>query len=362
MKERLKETFRELSALIGVAGHEQEVVRYLRDKFTPLADEVKIDPNGNFYAVKKGSSPGAKLMICAHSDEIGFSVKNILANGFLTFEKLGTQSERGLEGRKVWLGQNISGVIGIMPGHLQSVEDRKKVVKISDCYIDVGVSSIDEAKALGIEIGMPVAFQSDFLELNNPDLICTKSVDNRINCAIILELFRELQNTPFAGTLYGAVSVQEELGLRGAFMLGNQIKPDYAVVTDTIPASDTPDVAGAKLNPVRLGGGPACSLSDGIPLEFRYTIPSAKLIKLVKEVSRKTDVEVQYINMIGAGYLTDANNLNLAAEGIPLVSLAIPRRYSHSPVEVVNLNDALGSLKILKEIVLRNAEVDLSFI
>lgn len=362
MKERIKAHFRELSGMVGVSGSEQEVVRYLSEHFAGLADEVKVDRSGNVIAVKHGSAPGPKVMVSAHSDEVGFCVKNIYPNGYLAFDKIGYVSDQLLLGRKVWItSKKIPGIIGVKAGHLQTPEEGRHVKAVRDCYIDVGASSKQEVEAMGIKIGDPIVFQSDFMEMHNPDMIATKSVDNRINCAILLELFREMAHVEFAGTLYGVVTVQEEVGLRGALMVGNQIEPDYAIVLDTIPAGDTPDIDTERALPVYLGKGPACPVADGA-MGVHFTHIHPKIREMIEEQSEKADVEVQYLTLIGDHYITDAANLAVAGKGIPVGVVATPRRYSHSPVELVHLNDAVGVLKIVKGIVADNGKKDLSFI
>lgn len=361
MKESIKARFRDLAGMVGVSGSEQEVVAYLQEHLAAVADEVKVDPSGNVIAVKHGTKPGPKLMVCAHSDEVGFCVKNIYPDGYIAFDKIGYVSDQLLLGRKVWItSKKIPGVIGIKAGHLQTPEESRQVKSIRDCYIDVGASSRQEVEAMGIKIGDPLVLQSDFMEMYNPDLISTKSVDNRINCAIVIELFHQLQGADFAGTLYGVVTVQEEVGLRGAMMVGSQLQPDYAIVLDTIPAGDTPDIATEKVLPVYLGQGPACPVADAAGSHFTYIHP--KVREMIEEQSEKTQVPVQYLTLIGDSYTTDAANLAIAGKGIPVGVVATPRRYSHSPIELVNLNDAVGVLQIVKGIVADNGQKELGFL
>lgn len=362
MKESIRNYFRDLSGLVGVSGSEQAVVRYLKEKLEPLADELKIDNSGNVIAIKYGTSPGPKLMIAAHSDEIGFCVKNILDNGFILYDKIGSASDKVMEGRKVWIKDNIPGIIGIKPGHLQTPEESRKVKTAKECYIDAGCSTKEEVEQLGIKIGDQVAFQSSYMEMANRDLICTKAVDNRINCAILIELFNELKDVEVAGTIYGVATVQEEIGMRGAVMVGNALEPDYAIVIDTIPAGDTPDVNTIRDLPVYLGKGPACPVADGIMYGILFAIAHPKVKQMIEMQSEKAGVNIQYTTLVGDGYATDAERLNIAGKGIPLATLAVPRRYSHSPVEMFNINDAVDALKVLEKIVHANGEMDLSFI
>ncbi|SEC44596.1 M42 family peptidase [Paenibacillus sp. GP183] len=362
VKEMIRKYFQDLSGLVGVSGTEQDVVRYLKECLTPIADEVRIDHFGNVIAVKHGTAPGPKLMISTHSDEIGFCVKNIFSNGFITFDKIGYVADLLLPGRKVWINSNkIPGIIGIKPGHLQTPDEKRQVQSIREYYIDVGASSRLEVEDMGIKIGDPIVFQSDFMEMHNPDLISTKSVDNRIHCAVLIALFHQLQEMDFAGTLYGVVTVREEVEQHGALIVGNSIVPDYAIVLDTIPAGDTPEIDTEKVLPVYLGKGPACPIADGVP-GFGFTFIHPRVREMIEEQAKKADVPLQLLTFIGDSYMTDASKLVASGKGIPLGVLTTPRRYSHSPVELVNLNDVVGTLKIVKGIVLDNGKKELNFI
>ncbi len=362
MKESIRNYFKELCALSGVSGYEQEVVKYVKEKLEPLVDVISIDDNGNVVAIKYGKQPGPKLMICAHADEIGYCVKVIYENGFIGFDKIGSQSDKVMEGRKVMVKGGIPGIIGIKPGHLQSPEESRKVKTPKECYVDIGASSKEEAIGLGIRVGDPISFQGSYMELANRDLICSKAVDDRINCAILIELFNQIKDQEFGGTLYGVISVQEEIGMRGAFMAGNLIEPDYAIVIDTIPAGDTPDVNTIRDLPIYLGKGPACPVADGVLFGILYTIIHPKVRMIIEKQAEKANVNIQYISLAGDNYATDNARLSMAGKGIPSGTLTVPRRYSHSPVEVFNINDAVASLAVLKNIVLENAKADLSFI
>lgn len=359
MKGRLKERLKDLTSLCGVSGDEREVVRYLRDVFMPIADSVDVDSWGNIYAMKRGCTDGPTLMVSAHSDEIGMVVKSIRDDGFICFDRVGGVNDVLLSGRKVLIKGKIPGVIGIKAGHLQKEEEKRRVRSIRECYIDVGVSSKEEAEAMGIRIGHRITFQSDFTEMYNPDLISTKSIDNRVSCAIILELFNNLKNQEFPGIIYGVVCVQEEIGLRGAAMAVRKVKPDWAIVLDTIPCGDTPDINFQSELPIKLGHGPVCPLIDGIAGGFANNVVHPKIAECIERHSQKTGVNVQYVTLSGESYTTDATNVSLA--GIPTGLLTTPRRYSHSPVELVNMNDAAGLLNILNSMVMSNGEIDFTY-
>lgn len=362
MKERLKSRLKELVEITGVTGHEQEIARYMRDELSKYADKVEVDAMGNVYASKKGKNPGPKMMIAAHLDQIGFAVKNILPNGFILFDKVGTPSNKVLVGREIMVNGTIPGVIGIKSAHLETAEEAVKVQTSKDLYIDVAASSREEVEAMGINIGDPIEFRSDFLEMHNKDYVCTKSIDNRISCALLIELFKDLEDMDFDGEIVGVATAQEETGMKGGFVSGNIVDPDYAIVIDTIPSGDTPDINTEKDLPVRLTEGPVLVLGDGVFMGLLFVFPNKKVVNMIEKTAAEEEVNLQKITLIGEGYATDAARLTFAGRGVPVGTLAVPRRYTHSPVELFNVNDAVGSFKILKGMVRNNKDMDLNFI
>ncbi len=362
MKEQLKARLKTLIEIPGVSGNEQLVATYMRDELSKYADEVTVDNLGNVYARKKGKKEGPTMMIAAHMDQIGFSVKNILPNGFILFDKIGTPSDKVMIGRKVVINGDIPGVIGIKSAHLESPEEAKSIKTAKESYIDIAASSREEVESLGIRIGDRIEFMSDFTEMKNKDYICTKSIDNRLSCALLIELFAKLDGMDFAGEIVGVGTIQEETGMKGAFIAGNKIDPDYAIAIDTIPSGDTPDINTERDLPIRLGDGPVLVMGDGIMVGILFSFPTKKVIDQIDKAAKNKKVNLQEITLIGEGYATDAARLSFAGSGIPFGILATPRRYTHSPIELLNINDAVGTLDILCGLVEANGEADLSFI
>lgn len=361
VKSNLKSLLKELTAINAGVGNEHFIIGDILKKIEGHADEIKVDQNGNIFAIKKGHKPGPSLMLAAHTDEIGLIIRNITANGFLLFEKLGGVPDNLLPGRKVSVGKkNIPGVIGAKPGHLQTPDEASRVKPASACYIDVGCSSREEVEKLGISIGDQVIWQSDFMEMANPDLVATKAVDNRMSCSIVIEMLRNLKSADFAGTLIVAFTVREEAGLYGAMVAGHSHPTDYAIAIDTIPAGDTPDVATERELPIWIGKGPGLPIADGVGYVFFSMIhPAVRAI--IETHAAKLGVNLQKTTILSGGYTTDAARLSYAGDGIPSATFAIPRRYSHSPIELVNLNDAVDVYKVLMAIVKDNENADLRF-
>jgi endoglucanase len=361
-KENLKNLLRDLHDVMGVSGNEQEVIKYLYHAIKPYADEITVSTTGNMVAVKKGNKPGPALLIGAHMDEIGFVVKNILPSGFLLIDKVGGVPDNIMLGRKVVVSsKRFPGIIGTKPGHLQTPEEARMVQSVGKCYVDLGLSSKEEVEALGIKIGDPIIFKSDFMEMSNPDLVATRAIDDRMNCAVIVDLFENLKSEDFAGTVYGVFTVREEAGLFGARNAAYGLDIDYAIALDTIPAGDTPDINTATELPIYLGKGPGLPVADGVGATFfQFIHPGVR--RIIEEKAAASNINLQLCTILGHAYTTDASAFSYIAGGVPTATLTVPRRYSHSPVELVNLNDAVDLVNLLHAIIVDNENADLSFV
>lgn len=355
LKASLWRTLNELTGLDGVSGFEQDVVRYLKDAFGPVADEVEVDRMGNLYARRLGDTAGPHLMVSAHSDEIGAIVKSVEPTGFLRFDILGGVLPGMLVGRRVRVRGHL-GVVGVKSGHLQSAQERRTVLDIDALYIDVGADSAEQVGAMGIAVGEPVAYVSPLMTFSNADRVCGKSIDNRIGCAIVLELFRRLMGQPLAGTLSGVICVQEEVGLRGAGVAAYRAEPDCAIVVDTFMAGDTPDVDAHRELPAAIGKGPVLLLANsahiGHPAMNRH----------LRHAASQIGVTLQPCTIVAkAG--TDAGSIHLSRRGVPTAGLGLARRYSHTPVCTLDLNDAVDAVRVLEQFVRDlGPELDLDFL
>lgn len=356
MKQRLKDLTRELSALPGVSGNEAPIVRALAEKMAPLTDELTVDLHGNIMAVKNGSSDGPKLMVAAHSDIIGCIVRSVDEAGFLRLFRVGGVIDALLVGRKVLVNE-VAGIIGARPGHIQSDAEKRVVTPLADLYVDVGARSADEVADLGIRIGSPVRYLSPVEELANPDLLCGAYVDNRLSCAILLETLAGLPSD-FAGSFHAVVNVHEETGFRGAQMTAHTVRPDVAIALDTTPGAGTPDVDFYRELPLDIGRGPVFQVASqgggagfsSHPAVLQWLIDSAD----------SAGREYQLAALANAN--TDAVLIHMSRGGIPSGALTISRRYSHSPVELIDINDAEAAVQILLQAVATLGELDLSFV
>jgi len=356
LKEALRTRLRELISIHGVSGSEQPVVRYLREAFAPLCERVEVDSFGNLYAVREGRSPEVRLMLVAHSDEIGCAVKYIEPSGFLRLDRIGGVTPSLWVGRKVRVN-DVFGVVGVTPGHLP--RDGNQETRLADLYVDVGVNSAEEVARLGIRVGDPISFEGELSEFANSDLVCGRAVDNRIGCAVLLQLLENLSKQELPATLYATVSVQEEVGLRGAQVAAYRVNPGCALAVDTIPAGDTPEVEPKRDLPIYLGRGPVIAAVQGDWRLGSIIHPAVKAALLAAAES----AGVPYQLALFPFAWNDACSMHMVREGIPAGSVAMPRRYSHSPVEMLDLNDAANTVRLLEAVTpLLLSEEKLSFL
>ncbi len=350
----LLDHLRDLVNLTGPSGQEEDVARHLVRKLEHLADEVRVDALGNVIAHRKGKGTGPSLVISAHMDEIGFIVRRIDPDGYLRFEKLGGHDDRILLAQRVWVRGakgRLMGVIGCKSAHL-SVGDRDRVVKHTEMYIDIGARNADDVRAMGVSVGDPVGYVGELAEVGlNTGRYIAHGLDDRAGCALQLHLLEELREVELAGDLYAVFSVQEEVGLRGARTAGQAIQADVALAIDMTAADDTPDTGTRHL---RLGEGPGIKIMDNSLLA--HPAIRRALLRAAEAAGVTTQPEI----LTGIG--TDAGALHQAGPGAPTGALSVANRYTHSPIEMVDIRDLEGAYALLKRFVLDLPGADLSFI
>lgn len=331
----LENTIRLLSDLRGISGFEYRISDEIIKILTPYCDEINTDALGNIIALKKGKTGNKKIMLEAHFDEIGLLVSDIDENGFLSFINIGGVDSRILLSAEVIVHgkHNIKGVIGAKPPHLQESGEADKSIKIKDMSIDTGLS-FEEVKE-NILIGTPVTLSQSVGKLLNNN-ISLKTLDDRAGVAAIIEVFK---TADIDADLYASISVQEEVGLRGAKVSAFSVMPDFAIAIDVCHAI-TPDNSKEAFES---GSGVVISVGPNIHPKI-----SNKLSEIAKKYDIKTNIEVS-----SGDTGTDAWAIQVAGYGIPTGLLSIPLKYMHTSVETMNLDDfeALVSLidKFLKE-------------
>ena len=355
VKKDLKQILLQLATVPGVSGNEGPVATALKSLFKPNVDDVMIDPMGNVIACKKGARPGPKLMLACHSDTIGCLVRSIDPAGFIRLFRMGGIVDSLLVGRKVWVNE-VPGVVGVRPGHFQTPEEMRTVPSLNELYVDVGAGSASRVADLGMEIGSPVRYHSPIEELSDPDLLCGAYIDNRIGCAVLVHLMGSLA-PEFAGSIYAVATTHEETGWRGGQMSAFTIAPDLAVAIDTTPAGGTPDVHPEKELPVNIGLGPVLQVASQ-SASAGFTAHPA-VFNWLRSTAERSGLPYQMATLENAN--TDAVLIHMARGGIPTAALTIARRYSHSPVELVNINDAVTAVRLLQDAISQLGTLKLSF-
>ena len=347
----LLDRLKTLAAIDAVSGQEQPMVAYLQQALAPLCDRIEIDAAGNLYAILEGPEEGPTVLIAAHTDEIGMVVKSVDARGFLRFEKVGGVSDNVLAARLVRVGGHL-GVIGMKAGHYQSPQERQSVRPHTEAYIDVGAASAADVAAMGIGVGDPIAFVSDLVEIGTEGhLVAGKAVDNRLGCAVLWALLEA--GPPPAGRLVAAFTSQEEVGLKGAARAGRRFQPDLGLALDTMPSGDTPDMDRVKDLDVAIGAGPALQVLAGAAGSGFLVNQPVK--RFLQGVAGEVGVNLQ-LNTFNGGN-NDAAAIAWSGLGVPAASICLPRRYSHSPMELADLRDAEGAYRLLRAVVERMGDL-----
>jgi endoglucanase len=345
-KMALRETLKHLVSLPGVSGFEQEVVAYVRQRFQACADNVTVDQYGNVIASRSGREKKPLLMFSAHMDEIGFIVKSIQPDGYLRFDRVGGAGDGLLSCREVRISRHV-GLIGSKSGHHGSAEELMRVTPFGDLYIDVGASSAQEVAKMGIRIGDPVSFVGELQSFTSSDRVFGKAMDDRIGVAILIQVVEELKETKLAGSFCAVATVLEQIGFRGATMVTAEIRPDYAITIDGVPAADTPDLSLTRDIPVRLGEGPVVLVAGSTRNNKNIgSIAHPAMKRHLLAAAESAEIEVQLASLLDRGSPESAT-IHIANGGIPTINVGVPRRYSYSPHEVIDLNDAAEAVKLL---------------
>lgn len=340
----LRNDLAELTALHAPSGAEHPVIARLRDLFAPLVDSVEVDHMGNLTATREGPEDAPHIVVSAHADEIGAMVASIEPEGFLRLLPLGGVQSRLLEGRAVWVN-GLPGVIGARSGHLTPRSEQGRGVSMNDLYVDIGVDSAAEVEALGVRVGDPVVVLSELRNLAGTR-VAGKGIDNRASCVLLLNLLRHLQGRALPCRLTALVAVQEEVGLRGATAAFARLHPDLAIVVDTFPAAGTPDTRGLSYA-ARIGKGVLITPASGSG-DQGFLLPKAARDVMIAAAQR---AGVPYQLAVTSGGVTDAAAAHLVAGGIATLEIKLPRRYSHSPVELLDLRDLAAALALVEELV-----------
>jgi putative aminopeptidase FrvX len=329
-----------LSNLDGAAGDEGEVRRFIKKRVEPYVDSVEVDAIGNLICFKNGKKKKPVVIIAAHMDEVGFMITSKKKDGSLRFAKVGGIDTRVILGKAVRIGKKgLKGVIGVKPIHLLKEDEREKIPKDDELYIDIGATSDSDCEE--INIGDYAYFDTNYQKISR-NVVKGKAFDDRAGCSIILDMVRE----NFLFPLFAVFTTQEEVGLRGAKVIGNRIKANYALILEGTGAGDFPVEKDISRTPY-LGKGPALTVMD------RSMIADIGFLQRIKKVAERENIPYQ-IKQPGIGG-TDAGGIQISRQGVKCSVIAVPARYIHSPVSILNLKDYKDSLKLATS-VLRDLE------
>lgn len=322
----------------GVSGFEQKVRKLVLRELKGLVDDVSMDNMGNITALKRGEKR-KKVMAAAHMDEIGFIITHVDENGFLKFTTLGGFDPKTLTAQRVIVHgkKDLVGVMGSKPIHLMDADERNKVPKINDYFIDLGMPAKEVKKY--VEIGTPVTRERKLIEMG--DCVNCKSIDNRVSVFILIEIFRLLKGKKIPYDFYGVFTVQEEVGIRGANVASLQIQPDFGFGIDTTIAYDVPG-SSAHEQVTRLGKGTAIKIMDS------STICDYRMVEYMKQVADKNKIKWQP-ELLPAGGTDTAGIQRMNPGGAIAGAVSIPTRHIHQVIEMAHKQDIENSILLLKQ-------------
>ncbi|HAV63839.1 MAG TPA: ABC transporter ATP-binding protein [Verrucomicrobiales bacterium] len=312
-------------------GHEFRGQRVWMDYVGQFADAVETDAYGNAVAVlNKGGSP--RIMLAGHADEIGMTVNYIDDNGFVFVRKMGGVDPAIMKAQRITVHARsgpVNGVVGNIAPHLTKLEGDRKVPKMDDLFIDIGVSNRKEALKL-VQVGDPITLNDQFELLRN-DLAVARAFDNRIGTWAVAEAMRLLaaDRRKLKAEVHAVSNIMEETGCWGVRQVAYNLKPDVALIVDVTHATDCPTVSKPLHGDVKLGAGPSVSHGGSSHPE---------VVARIEEIARKKKIKLQH-EAVSNSSGTDTDAVFWTRGGIPSGLISLPNRYMHSPVEVISLKD-----------------------
>ena len=325
----------ELTETSGVPGYESRVRELVRAELEPVVDRLRSDPMGNLVGTVENGAD-YDVVVAAHADEIGFMVKHIYDDGFLELDALGGWDPRILRAQRVTVhtddGEDVPGVIGSVPPHTLTDEQREAEPKVEDVRVDLGL----DAEAVGEQVAVGDLVTMAGRTERVGEFVSGKSLDNRVSVLAMIEAARRLE-TPGVNVHFAATT-QEEVGLRGAATLGVDLDPDLVIALDTTVANDVTGFDAGK-QVTRLGDGAAIKLKDS------SVITNPKLHRRLRAVAETRDIEHQ-LEVLPAGG-TDTGSLQRAGGATPAGAISVPTRYLHTPTECVHEADLEAVIDLL---------------
>ncbi|OZU89675.1 peptidase M28 [Virgibacillus indicus] len=340
MNQDTLDLFKNLTELQGAPGNEHLVRSFMKQELEKYSDEIIQDNLGGVFGVKKGEGP--RVLVAGHMDEVGFMVTQITKNGMIRFQTLGGWWSQVLLAQRVQIMTEngpVIGVIGSIPPHNLTDAQRKKPMEIKNMLIDIGADDREDAEKIGVKPGQQIVPVTPFTPMANDKKILAKAWDNRYGCGLSIELLKELQNEKLDNQLYSGATVQEEVGLRGAQVAANMIKPDIFYALDASPANDA---AGDKDAFGQIGKGALLRIFD------RSMITHRGMREFVLDTAESNDIPYQYFISQGG---TDAGRVHLSGDGVPSAVVGICSRYIHTSASIIHVDDYAAAKELIVKLV-----------
>jgi putative aminopeptidase FrvX len=345
-KQKTLSLLAELSNAPGVSGFEDEVLKILRRRGEGLG-EWDEDTMRNLYLCRSGRKEARPvLMIDAHTDEVGFMVRAIRPNGTLEFLPLGGWVASNVGAHRVLVrndhGEWLPGIIASKPPHYLSEVERKQAPEITSMVIDVGASSDREIREdYRISMAAPVVPDVSFEYLSDRDIMIGKAFDNRLGCAAIISTLQELEKDELSVNITGAFAVQEEVGLRGATVTAQTVKPDIAIVFEGSPADDT--VMESYSIQTALKKGPMLRHIDA------QMITNPRFQRFALDMAREKNIPVQ--EAVRTGGSTNGGVIHLTGKAVPVIVIGVPSRYIHTHYSIASYSDFENSVRLAAAVI-----------
>ncbi|HCX03992.1 MAG: M20/M25/M40 family metallo-hydrolase [Tissierellales bacterium] len=337
-----KKLIEELSNAYGAPGFEEEVL----DVVAKYSEELKIesDTMNNMYLTSNIEEEKPTIMIDSHLDEVAFMVQSIEKNGLIKFVTLGGWIATNVPAHTVMIrnsdNEYIKGIVASKPPHFMTKAEREKQIDINELRIDVGASSREEViETYKIPLGAPIVPDVRF-EMKPKNIMMGKAFDNRLGCAAVIETLVNSSKKDLGINIVGTLSVQEEVGLRGAEVSAKKAKPDLAIVFEASPADEQfKDENSAQ-----------AALGKGVQIRHRDSscIYHPGFIKFAKEIADTNNIKYQEAVRLSGG--TNAGKIHLSNNGVPTLALSIPSRYIHTHYNYASLDDYKEAIKLVEKL------------
>ncbi len=319
------------------SGYEMGVQELIRRRLADCCDEVRTDIHGNVFGIVNPDAP-FRLMLAGHCDEVGYMIMHIDEKGFLYFNPVGGTDPAILIGQRLRIHTRngpVLGVVGRKPIHLTEPDEKSKMPKFHELWLDIGAKGKKDAEKR-VAIGDYATIDMQVEEMPHGRLVA-RAFDDRIGAFIVVETLRRLKGKKLRIGVHGVTTVQEEIGLRGAATSAYQVHPQAGIAVDVGFATDCPGMDARRTGECALGKGPQLHRGPNI---------NPILGDFIETTSKKEKIPIQ----IGAeprGTPTDANVIQLSREGVATALVSIPCRYIHSPVEMIAVDDVDHSIDLL---------------